>query len=303
MAGRVGGDIMQAIAGEVRRLWKELVRLRWLVVILIIVLAGLSFWLATWRLEGKASLLASQVAGAILATGLIVAGFEAAISAKHVRLIEEIMGCNRLVHETGLRSVDLEGDPGPLEELMHGAKRLDIAGTTCWELVDRGRYALRRVMQEGCSIRIVVSDPESDFVRLVEAEEEQTGGKTVGHNIGSALSQLAVLCSETDSWDSVHVKLSRLPTRCALILKDNSTLRHSPYLYEGRRVRKISFTFDRSEWGDGPKLFDRYVEHFKTLWDTECEPCNLKEFLSSSPEAHVPPAEAAARRRCGRAEA
>ena len=294
---------MQAIAGEVRRLWKELVRLRWLVVILIIVLAGLSFWLATWRLEGKASLLASQVAGAILATGLIVAGFEAAISAKHVRLIEEIMGCNRLVHETGLRSVDLEGDPGPLEELMHGAKRLDIAGTTCWELVDRGRYALRRVMQEGCSIRIVVSDPESDFVRLVEAEEEQTGGKTVGHNIGSALSQLAVLCSETDSWDSVHVKLSRLPTRCALILKDNSTLRHSPYLYEGRRVRKISFTFDRSEWGDGPKLFDRYVEHFKTLWDTECEPCNLKEFLSSSPEAHVPPAEAAARRRCGRAEA
>ncbi|AIQ34695.1 hypothetical protein R50345_08770 [Paenibacillus sp. FSL R5-0345] len=124
---------------------------------------------------------------------------------------------------------------------------------------------LKKKANEGCKIRILLGDPNSDAVKNRNIEESDEG--LISSRIETSIRRLRSICD----LDNVEIRLHQTPLYCSLYRFDDE-MNVTPHLYGLRGSAAPLFCFNKIPDG----LFMSYEKHFQDVWEISV-PLNISD--------------------------
>ena len=120
---------------------------------------------------------------------------------------------------------------------------------------------LKSLVEGGCTLHILILDPNSPHVAYRERDENNEKLKDqINHLYNLEKEFIANIKDEFKP--NVEIRFYDTYPTCAMTIIDENLMRVTPYLYNKRRRACPTMEFMRSKDG----IFESYLEHFNDLW-------------------------------------
>ena len=120
---------------------------------------------------------------------------------------------------------------------------------------------LKSLVEGGCTLHILILDPNSPHVEYRERDENNEKLKDqINHLYNLEKEFIANIKDEFKP--NVEIRFYDTYPTCAMTIIDENLMRVTPYLYNKRRRACPTMEFMRSKDG----IFESYLEHFNDLW-------------------------------------
>jgi hypothetical protein len=196
---------------------------------------------------------------------------EAWLGADIPTLVEDRLGFDKNVHQSGLAKVHPRGADTELYARLETARSIDMMYHTARMLTYGHQHKLRNaIAKRGCRIRILISDYQSKFWEdqhvvegLCPGTDVQAELKDVVRGIKDMIEDL--LKAEPRLREgSLELRVFPCVPPCSLLIIDKTTLRYTPYLpymHSGEVP-----CFDVAPVGS-PVLLNQYADTFTRVWN------------------------------------
>jgi hypothetical protein len=229
------------------------VLLKYKAIVLGVVFAGLGivFILLGWQYERTPLVFLTHLGSALLAVGVIVVANEYFSRRDVIELLaktrEEITdlidGKLRIARlcQVGIRDGRLEPDADYAEKLIKGAKALNILVRTGPKLLAGCLDEIQSVLADGGTVTVVLSDPQSPFLRLAEEEEGKEAG-SLGSEVALSTRLLTQAHVRAQSNGTLTIYHTSLIIGTSLIIRDEKTIHAALYVWVGGVIKRPSLS-------------------------------------------------------------
>ncbi|MCZ7357574.1 MAG: DUF5919 domain-containing protein [Candidatus Methanoperedens sp.] len=175
---------------------------------------------------------------------------------------EKVKSISESVRKSGLLNVYKKG--GSTDILDLATKNIKLLGVSLnyYFYPDSDEWTrLKSIVEEGCTLQILILNPDSPHVAYREKDEnnENLKGQIIRlHNLEKEFMKNL----KDEFKQNVEIRFYDNYPLCAMTIIDENLMRVTPYLYNKRRRACPTMEFTRSKDG----IFESYLEHFNDLW-------------------------------------
>jgi len=175
---------------------------------------------------------------------------------------EKVKIISESVRKSGL--VNIYQKEGSSEILNHATKNIKLLGITLnyYFYPDSEEWTrLTSLVENGCTLQILILDPESSHVSYRESDEKNTDLKGQIMYLYNLEKQFIDNLKE-DFKSRVEIRFYDTYPTCAMTIIDDRLIRVTPYLFNkrGRACPTLEFTINDNG------IFGAYLDHFNDIW-------------------------------------
>lgn len=197
----------------------------------------------------------ANIGYSLLASGVVILAQALLVDAREVNYAEE-WGLAK-IYETRMEK-GRDSDPK-----LGKVKQLDVIAFGLKTFRQNHTEKIKEALRNGATIRILTMDPESEFVRQREIEEDEPEGQ-----IKSSIKSLVAWADELNSfgWDGKIIVKGYGCMTLDFYWRADNEIYFGPYWINRSSQQTITFRWDKS-WR-GRKGFDAYAKYFEDLWNS-----------------------------------
>jgi len=219
-----------------------------------------------------------EIGIALIIIGFAILFYEYFLRRNMMDLIEEFVRTNfmamitqhcekaKSISESVLRSglVNVYKKGGSSDILDLAKKNIKLLGVTLnyYFYPDSDEWTrLKSLVEGGCTLQILILDPNSPQVAYRERDENNEKLKDQINHLYN-LEKEFIANVKDEFKPNVEIRFYNTYPTCAMTLIDENLMRVTPYLFNKRRRACPTMEFMRSKDG----IFESYLEHFNDLW-------------------------------------
>jgi hypothetical protein len=175
---------------------------------------------------------------------------------------EKAKSISESVLRSGLVNVYKKGGSSDILDLA--TKNIKLLGVTLnyYFYPDSDEWTrLKSLVEGGCTLQILILDPNSPHVAYRERDENNEKLKDQINHLYN-LEKEFIANIEDEFKQNVEIRFYDTYPTCAMTIIDENLMRVTLYLYNKRRRACPTMEFMRSKDG----IFESYLEHFNDLW-------------------------------------
>jgi len=219
-----------------------------------------------------------EIGIALIIIGFAILFYEYFLRRNMMDLIEEFVRTNfmamitqhcekaKSISESVLRSglVNVYKKGGSSDILDLAKENIKLLGVTLnyYFYPDSDEWTrLKSLVEGGCTLHILILDPNSPHVAYRERDENNEKLKDQINHLYN-LEKEFIENIKDEFKPNVEIRFYDTYPTCAMTIIDETLMRVTPYLYNKRRRACPTMEFMRSKDG----IFESYLEHFNDLW-------------------------------------
>jgi hypothetical protein len=203
--------------------------------------------------------IAFLTATAVMALGWI-------FGAEALMLIEDRLGVQRALRESGLREVHKQSGSEDFFRDLSSTMSIDVMRATGLTFVVQHLKDFETALaSHRCRIRVLLTHPENVYLKSRELKEGLCPQTDLATEVPAVLQRLVYLINNTELFpgSSVEVRGYRCVPTGSVVILNGKTARYTPYLPYEHSGNVPVFDFDRSHGSD---LVDKYLDTFERVW-------------------------------------
>lgn len=175
---------------------------------------------------------------------------------------ERVKSISESVRKSGLLNVYKKGGSSDILDLA--IKNIKLLGVTLnyYFYPDSNEWTrLKSLVEEGCTLQILILNPDSPHVAYRERDEKNENLK--GQIIRLYNLEKEFIANIKDEFkQNVEIRFYDNYPTCAMTIIDEKLMRITPYLYNKRRRACPTMEFMCNKEG----IFESYLEHYNDMW-------------------------------------
>lgn len=186
-------------------------------------------------------------------------------------LIEQSLGWKQQAYGLGLEAVHLDIGNESIFDLFPRAHTVDMIYNTAKNTCHRyGKRLADAMVDNGCRVRLLVSDPDSAIWQDSHIANGLCPGTNIRGEIDDVLKHLDILMKEISEQHkrprggSLEVRAYPCLPTSSIVIVDGEIVRHTPYLPYRHSSEVPAFDITSLRGG---VLFNHYQDTFNRMWD------------------------------------
>jgi len=175
---------------------------------------------------------------------------------------EKAKSISESVRKSGLLNVYKKGGSSSILDLA--TKNIKLLGVTLnyYFYPDSNEWTrLKSLVEEGCTLQILILNPDSPHVAYRERDEKNENLKYQIIHLYN-LEKEFITNIKDEYKQNVEIRFYDNYPTCAMTIIDENLMRVTPYLYNKRRRACPTMEFMRNTEG----IFESYLEHYNDMW-------------------------------------